>query len=662
MYSCVLWTLLLTLPLLIKGDQVKRTDVCENSGKFLKCDSKSVLKIKDVVCMPNNYTCPEKDRIVSICEGQSSCESFGLRQQLWTYCQDQPRRTVVVDFSCESVENTPQCRTNLCIEEARDLLCPVGSTIHVTRMKCGPDDDQRCPWNLNYIIYPTCEGKQQCGASGLRILGLDNVCRNRSFVLVDYICVQNSEVHGTCTGITQKLPARFGVIKSPGFPQNPDGNPDGCVWTIALGLGKRIDVTVHMSYSREETDGNDCSAKFLHVHYKDCRTMTDVAEYFCQTHNVNIARQSCGDVRVQSYSYYKGEDRGNRFLVSYEVIGYDVKGPSFAPYILPCGSTGSGLIASSKEIKDGGYLTSDDGKSGNGTVMEYPLNPRKFSFILKIVMINFLLFVLAFILVISICLVCYKTRQIDRKGNYQISKETKDNEKVGSSKQREVNDDTRILLGDNHENTHSNKANNHYSAVHNKSSYDGIYNEIRPDVNAGGTTLTEVVPRKKKDPYASYDSLDFDDGVGADMVGGKRYSARCSAEIAVSSILPPGWSDLSTELEKTLPNGHQDNEVFVDADGGVPHVQINNDYYAIVQKSKTLPNGKNSPVTKNSFEMVTHTNCSNGVTGGPFSSSGALPQHDCMLHNGEQCSKVPPFPNPETYDNLNDTTVSSSSA
>lgn len=58
-------------------------------------------------------------------------------------------------------------------------------------MKCGPDDDQRCPWNLNYIIYPTCEGKQQCGASGLRILGLDNVCRNRSFVLVDYICVQS---------------------------------------------------------------------------------------------------------------------------------------------------------------------------------------------------------------------------------------------------------------------------------------------------------------------------------------------------------------------------------------------------------------------------------------------------------------------------------------
>lgn len=232
---------------------------------------------------------------------------------------------------------------------------------------------------------------------------------------------------------------------------------------------------------------------------------------------------------------------------------------------------------------------------------------------------------------------------------------------MGASKQKQLNEDTRVLLGDNHENTHSNKANNHYSSpVHNKNSYDGIYNEIRPDVNAVGTT--EVVPRKKKDPYASYDSLDFDDGVGADMVGGKRYSARCSAEIAVSSIFPPGWSDLSTELQKTLPNGHQDNDVFVNADGGVPHVQINNDFYAIVQKSKTLPNGKNSPVAKNSFELVTHTNPSNGITGGPFSSSGALPQHDCMLHNGEHCSNVPPFPNPETYDNLNDTAVSSSSA
>ena len=135
-----------------------------------------------------------------------------------------------------------------------------------------------------------------------------------------HVLSSDTVVHGTCTGITKRLPARFGVIKSPGFPQNPDGNPNGCVWTVNLGLGKRIDVTAHLAYSREETEGNTCSAKFLHVHYKDCRTMESKTEYFCQTHEVNISRQSCGDVRVQSYSYFKGEDRGNRFLVSYEGI------------------------------------------------------------------------------------------------------------------------------------------------------------------------------------------------------------------------------------------------------------------------------------------------------------------------------------------------------
>ena len=91
----------LHIPLLLAGDTTTSTDVCRHNGKFLKCDSNSVLKIRNVICMPNNYTCPEKNRIVSICEGQRSCENFGIRQQLWTYCQDHPSRTVLVDFKCE---------------------------------------------------------------------------------------------------------------------------------------------------------------------------------------------------------------------------------------------------------------------------------------------------------------------------------------------------------------------------------------------------------------------------------------------------------------------------------------------------------------------------------------------------------------------------------
>lgn len=641
MFSALLIGILLfTFTHWTQGDQVRRTDVCNNSGKFLKCESNHVLKIKDVICMPNNYTCPEKDRVVSICEGQRSCESIGLKQQLWTYCQDKPSRTVLVDFTCESVKDTPLCRTNLCSEESKGLLCPPGSSIHVTNLKCGTMN-QRCPWNLHHVIFPTCEGKQHCPASGLRMLGFERTCKE-PFVIADYICIQSSVIHGTCTGYSQTLPARFGIIKSPGFPQNPDGNPNGCVWKMSLGLGKRIDITVHLAYSREETEGSTCSAKFLHVQYVDCRTMTSVTEYFCQTHEVNISRQSCGDVKVQSYSYFKGDDRGNRFLVSYEVVGYDPKGPSYVPYTLPCGvTTGSGFYASSKDVKDGGYLTSDDSPQGNGTVVEFSFNPRRFSLILKIVMINFLLFVVAFILVMTICIVCYKTRQIDRKGNYEVAKESKDNNKPGTSS-KDVREDTKVLLGDNNESTVSNKASNHFSAVQNSNTYDGTYNEIKPE------ELREAakVHQRKKNPYASYDSLDFEDGVSAEMVGGRRYSARCSAEIVVASTSPTSHTTTEQNSNQT---SQPDNHIIV-GENGVPHVKINNDFYAIVQKPNSLRNSKSSPHPRNSFEMVTHSNHVNGSNGGPFSSSGALPQHDCMLH--EIHCGVPPFPNPESYDNM----------
>lgn len=101
-----------------------------------------------------------------------------------------------------------------------------------------------------------------------------------------------------------------------------------------------------------------------------------------------------------------------------------------------------------------------------------------------------------------------------------------------------------------------NKVNNYYFVVYNKSLYDGIYNEIRLDVNVGGIMLMEVVLWKKKDFYVFYDSLDFDDGVGVDMVGGKWYSVWCLVEIVVFSILLFGWLDLLIELEKILLNGY----------------------------------------------------------------------------------------------------------
>lgn len=89
-----------------------------------------------------------------------------------------------------TVDDNAFCRTNLCSDQSRGLLCPPKSSIHVTDLRCG-SDSQHCPWNLHHIIYPTCEGKHECHASGLRILGLEKICRVHSFVIADYICVQS---------------------------------------------------------------------------------------------------------------------------------------------------------------------------------------------------------------------------------------------------------------------------------------------------------------------------------------------------------------------------------------------------------------------------------------------------------------------------------------
>lgn len=241
---------------------------------------------------------------------------------------------------------------------------------------------------------------------------------------------------------------------------------------------------------------------------------------------------------------------------------------------------------------------------------------------------------------------------MDRQGGYQIAK---DGETAGTSKQNGVEEETKVLLRESNETTVSNKASNYYPAVQNRNTYDGIYNEIKSEDLPGAK---EIKPRKKKDPYASYDSLDFDSGVGADMVGGRRYSARCSAEVVVSGNLPPTPPQTPSE-QNTVQNGIKDNQVVVGEDG-VPHVKINNDFYAIVQKSKSLPNGTSSSHPSNSFEVEPHDNQVNGTNGGPFSSSGVLPQHDCMLHNDVHCN-IPPFPNLDSYDNIHIDNLQSSS-
>lgn len=103
----------------------------------------------------------------------------------------------------------------------------------------------------------------------------------------------------------------FGIIKSPGFPENPYGNPNGCFWAIVPGKSQLVELKVHVMFSRE-------SVSYLRITYTDCRTMKVKTEYCCLTTTPNQVRESCGAVYIRHASYRPGDQHGNRFVISYQ--------------------------------------------------------------------------------------------------------------------------------------------------------------------------------------------------------------------------------------------------------------------------------------------------------------------------------------------------------
>lgn len=108
------------------------------------------------------------------------------------------------------------------------------------------------------------------------------------------------------------LPNAFGIIKSPGFPSNPYGNPKGCFWAIVPGRNQFVEVTIHVLFSRD-------SARFLHITYTDCPTeKVEKKDYCCMTTKPSIVQKSCGALYIRHNQYPAGEEHGNRFVISYQ--------------------------------------------------------------------------------------------------------------------------------------------------------------------------------------------------------------------------------------------------------------------------------------------------------------------------------------------------------
>lgn len=592
------------------------TNVCQNSGKQLYCQPGRVLHITDVRCLPNNYTCPEKQRILDLCDGQTSCSSIGLKNQVWNYCKGFTYKQVLVSYRCVRDVVPVPCRTNICSDESDGLFCSPGNIIHVFKAFC-TNPFTECDWSILHTLYILCEGKAVCFASGLRLFMPNTTCldalKRNANLIVDYVCIPESLSNDICTGEMITLSSMFGIIKSPGFPENPYGNSNGCFWAIVPGKSQLVELTVHVMFSRE-------SGKYLQLKYTDCRTMKVKEENCCLTTTPNQVRQSCGAVYVRHRSYQPGDQHGNRFVISYQVKEYRSLLPSYAMYTSECSSS----MTQNNKTMTGSYVIDDTTETGgkrNETdhAIMSSFDPDRFDSIFKIVVINFFLFLVAYWLVIGLCIVCCRYCKLRKTGEYKLAMQS-DTDSGHSGRRTDPATSMQTFSEGIEESPDRETCFNHlekrntrmytsissdgpYASVH-KSSYHPEQNISMDDnTTTTGNRTSSFRPPNIKNPYASYDSLDFDEPIeDKDSTPEDDMLASVLSKTTVEDFPPPPPPELldsdppptpppqNPSQENNLPIVNSDiNNGAISGDPDVQHYTINDDDYAIVQKPKRKP-------------------------------------------------------------------------
>ncbi|KAL5007360.1 hypothetical protein ScPMuIL_016166 [Solemya velum] len=434
------------------GYTLRTTDACRNSGSHLVCDRGSVLSISDITCVPYNYTCPEYDKIVTLCNGQRSCATIGLGQQFYSYCRTEPDRAVIISFSCIPGPDSP-CRTNICSDESQGLLCNQNHLIHILKATCS-HGQQDCRWRTYHTLYTSCEGHSRCAASGLKMLVPKSTCGNNFVqernIFVDYICVVDTIFDDTCNGNYKRMAPKFGIIKSPGFPRVGSNRRTNCFWELYSGIGQEIMVTVHLSYSR--TSKQDCQS--LQVQYVTCKEKKVIrTPYLCRMQNINKKFLSCGHVYIINKVSSESTLIHDQYLISYQVRHAGATGDSYIPYRGECTLNNStpvsidqtftsdapllesdeyptyGLYTHSSQSDSIGSAGVSEGETKNRT---NEFDPDRWTTVFKIVVINVFLFIIIIALLLALIYICMKYKKADK---YKFSSRRKKQPKRDDSTQ-----------------------------------------------------------------------------------------------------------------------------------------------------------------------------------------------------------------------------------
>nr|KAG5708400.1 hypothetical protein BaRGS_034431 [Batillaria attramentaria] len=220
---------------------VFKSDLCVDDGTIMRCDYRQVINIRQIACGDGSRACaPEMNQtIFRLCEGRRSCAGLGLRNIMGVHCLSPVTSTrhVNIEFTCrpEPDNPAPPCRTNICSNTSLGMTCPDNSVLHVRHLACLSDLGP-CPWDAYSMLYTLCEGRQECGSSGLRMLMpsyCDHPVSHLRNVYVEYLCVPKKLTWSKCNGQLTTLAEPFGLLMSPGAAARSLTSSVQCNWILA---------------------------------------------------------------------------------------------------------------------------------------------------------------------------------------------------------------------------------------------------------------------------------------------------------------------------------------------------------------------------------------------------------------------------------------------
>ncbi|XP_045169827.2 uncharacterized protein LOC123532455 isoform X2 [Mercenaria mercenaria] len=694
---------------IIIGDSTRplyHINTCDETGrKALFCEEGEVIKIVDVRLMPHNYSSQKRDVVASLCNGLNSCSFVDLRKQLFYYCRNYPDQQVYTSFECIPASVKPVCRTNICSTDNPTIKCRRGNVFHLIGTKCF-SMIQDCPPEVYTRIYRSCEGQRQCQLSVLRAGIPESICNDSLFrqqnLFMDYVCVDKSVITSTCTGQFIDQKPRFGILQNHGYPNNPTGNDKGCYWVIYRDKNtyEEIEVIVHEAYSVEGQ--HLCDSQFLQVQYTLCETHQQTMDRFCDKGRVNVRIRSCGTVYVTHYTFLKGEDRGNRFLLSYSVKSPSTTSEPYEKYASQCEKRNPAIFTVRYTLPQPETTTTTTPtpyvKPTKGRVMlpeDQPINdssvgdpevepteevkdeddkdsfdPWRMVTLLRVVVVNIFLGLLIVALIMALTFVCYRYITIGREKKRETAKKSEtattlddkqstemqllpqDGDVVASSSNRQTNRSHESLSSDDRQDPAT------YETT--------IFHFNRPNVDTddetmfcdAGTGVSSFLPHpplrrsngKQQNAESAYSSLDEQEDI-AD------YSQIHDQQQTETQTFPNKniSNEKNAQLIKQISIDDERRQITdMPLQNLSHHLNINEDNYAVVKKVPGQRNHNRSPDQTDNYQTVIDNSkesqlarhihavpediCSRDHS--TPTTMQLIPEHDCLLH------KLPPPPPP----------------